>query len=216
MRKKILLILFSTHLFCINGVIGQKKLPNKLIGKNEIEFNVSILGSQYAEISPCELIYRWPVSKNIKIGAGAKLFLGEKNYPDYHLIGLHPAIFFDAALFVGKLQRQKWSINLQAGYDFYRRIESDFASVDNGGAYLAHDQYYKGSLYSTLGGYHRAIISHRFQLLTGGFISFRKISYTGIKTYASGSRSFNIGRMNFGGGVKIGMVIGLWKKGNKE
>jgi hypothetical protein len=199
------------YLFFLGTVVkGQKVLPNTLIGKSEIEFSTSFLGSNYSEISLGEIIYRVPVSKNLKLGGGAKIFWGNLNDSNLKQFNVYPAVFFDAQYFIGKAQRQKWSISFQTGYDFFKKKIGDYHGIDTG-FYTVRNSVLKTSLYATIGASHRAILSKKVQLVTGGFLSLQRTNQKGEYTNINGTRNFSDKQNNLGGIFKVGLVIRLGK-----
>lgn len=207
MKRKIstlfCLVFFSTF------VKGQKVLPNTLIGKKEVEYNISFLGSRYSEISLGEIIYRFHASKNLKIGPGAKIFWGDLNNPDYTQFNIYPGIFLDGLYFVGKTKRQKWGISLQTGYEFYKMKIGDYPGVDDTGPYTVKNSVLKSGFYAMAGASHRAILSSKLQLVTGGFLSLQRTVQKGTYTNVTGTKNYSDKRNNFGGGIKVGLVIRL-------
>jgi hypothetical protein len=192
-----------------SNVYSQKVLPNTLVGKKELAISGSFTGSNYSEIALPELTYRWPVSKKMKIGGGAKLFWGGLNTPDYTHFNIYPALFADAVRFIGS--RQKWSVNLQFGYEFYKDRPADYHGYDPTGAYIVTNNFLKAGFYSNIGIYHRAILSSRVQFVSGAFLSTQHTTLTYLFTNSMGITSNTHRQMNLGGGIKIGLVMGLGK-----
>ncbi len=184
---------------------SQIVLPNNLMGKREFEVNASFLGSNYSEIVPAEFICRFPVSRTVKIGGGAKLIFGGLNTSKTRW---QPAFLVDIAKFIGG--RQKWSINVQPGYEFYKNTSGIYSGYDPvAGPY---DYYLKEKMgfYFLVGGNHRAIISKKFQLVTGIFNSFQDVRNQYFITYQSSpglGKQNNDKKLNIGIGFKIGIIF---------
>lgn len=204
MKKNI----FILSLFCFSTTVNsQIRLPNTLIGKSEIEFNTSFLGSNYSEIALGEIIYRKPVTSSLKLGVGAKFFWGDLNNTNYDQFNLYPAVFFEALYFIGTTKRQKWGIAWQTGYEFYKRNIGDYIGLNEEGPYTVRNSEIKSGFYSMAGISHRAILSNRLQLVSGGFLSIQRTNQEGIFTNSMGTRTIIDKRNNFGGVIKVGLVI---------
>jgi hypothetical protein len=85
----------------------------------------------------------------------------------------------------------------------------DYNGIDETGFYTVKNSSLKSGLYATAGASHRVILSSRIQLVTAGFLSLQHTVQKGIYTNVSGTKNISDKRNNFGGGIKIGLVIRL-------
>ena len=113
--KKILILTIISFLTVIS--FAQKPI-NPKIGKKELQTTAIGLIDDRLLVGG-ELVYRLPISKRLKIGAGALYgidydydFFEEKRFG-------YGAIFGDAMLFAG--QRQKWGLDAQIGHRIHSR-----------------------------------------------------------------------------------------------
>lgn len=201
---KITAILFASF-FLVLSLSAQKILPNTKIGKQEFEFNTSFLGSNFSEFSS-SLIYRKPIGDMMKMGGGMKLAWGLLNEPRGKR-KYYPSIVLDIARFIA--ERQKWSINLQPEYYFFKRRNSFTGNDPVKGPYDAESQLKFGFAFS-IGGNHRAIISKRLQIITGIFNSYQYVKNEVIRKYQSNPNQpevFRHNKFSIGAGLKVGLIF---------
>jgi hypothetical protein len=177
--KKIYILLFSFSLAI--AAFAQRKL-NPKIGKNETEIASFIMGDDYLAYGG-QLVYRLPVMKKLKLGAG---ILYGANYEEF---GFDPgtygygAVFADALLFLG--HRQKWSFGAQIGHGIYNHD------------YHSYDYKIKAGGYYSIAANYRAIVSNKLLFTTSLFIGYRNFHDT------SGYPENNTGLV----GLKAGIVF---------
>ena len=184
---------------------AQKVLQNNLIGKSEFEFSASFLGSKYYELSPIEFIFRKPIGKSIKFGGGGRLVLGGLNESKTRW---QSAIFLDIAKFIG--ERQKWSINLQPGYEFYKYQSLNYPGFSTTNGNYTYFNKENGGAYFSIGGNHRAIVGKKLQIITGIYNSYQFLNQLQFTTYQSNPSQViksNYRKANIGLGLKVGIVF---------
>jgi hypothetical protein len=173
LRKTILRLLGISF----TAVAFSQKKSNPKIGKNETDVSSFILADNYLAFGG-QVVYRWSVSRDLKIGGGGLYGANLEDTYESDFYG-YGAVFADVMQFLG--HREKWSFDGQLGHGIY-------------------NNYYglKAGIYYSISCIYRAIVSKKMLLATSLVIGERNF-HSEYGRLAEGSPGFM--------GLRFGVVF---------
>lgn len=170
--------------------------PDNKIGKRELEITFIAGLSDRAGLAGTQLIYRFPVGCQFKLGGGFHFSVDEEKG------GSHPAVFLELSKFVGN--KQKWKFSGQVGRGFYER--SYRYSGVNGASYFTKES--KEIIYH-LNAVYRMNISKKISFFVGPYYLLQTYkSSTEVKDVLGQTLNpFSARRQDGGGGLRFGFVF---------